>query len=247
MGIDLRRGTPPAGAAYCSRLAQIPQTACPFTSPAASATSQHSRLLHGFDVNVNGIPGGVPPLVYMMFWSTNPAGPRWLLEHGADPNLAWGSDGESPLHVAARRWDLSMVELLVQHGADPLRRRVDGRTAHTLAELHGNHDIGRWLLAHGAKDELSSLERFVAACTRGDGADADAMVASHPALRADLRPEHHLMLHRPAESGNAPVLETMLSCGFDPNAKDKDNVTALHRAAMARTFRSCARAAEIRR
>jgi hypothetical protein len=40
------------------------------------------------------------------------------------------------------------------------------------------------------------------------------------------------MLHRPAESGNAPVLETMLACGFDPDAKDKDQVTPLHRAAM---------------
>ena len=40
------------------------------------------------------------------------------------------------------------------------------------------------------------------------------------------------MLHRPAESGNAAVLETMLTCGFDANAKDKDNVTPLHRAAM---------------
>ena len=40
------------------------------------------------------------------------------------------------------------------------------------------------------------------------------------------------MLHRPAESGNAAVLETMLACGFDPEARDKDNVTPLHRAAM---------------
>ena len=40
------------------------------------------------------------------------------------------------------------------------------------------------------------------------------------------------MLHRPAESGNAAVLETMLACGFEPDAKDKDNVTPLHRAAM---------------
>ena len=31
----------------------------------------------------------------------------------------------------------------------------------------------------------------------------------------ELRPEHHLMLHRPAESGNAAVLETMLACGFE--------------------------------
>ena len=40
------------------------------------------------------------------------------------------------------------------------------------------------------------------------------------------------MLHRPAESGKAAVLETMLACGFDPDAKDKDSVTPLHRAAM---------------
>ena len=40
------------------------------------------------------------------------------------------------------------------------------------------------------------------------------------------------MLNRPAESGNAAVLETMLGCGFDPDARDKDNVTPLHRAAM---------------
>jgi Ankyrin repeats (many copies) len=40
------------------------------------------------------------------------------------------------------------------------------------------------------------------------------------------------MLHRPAESGNAAVLETMLACGFDPETKDKDSVTPLHRAAL---------------
>src|SRR5262245_45624437 len=95
------------------------------------------ELLHRFGLNVNGIPGGVPPLVYMMFWSTNPAGPRWLLEHGADPNLAWGPENEAPLHVAARRWNVAMVEQLVSHGADVLQRRTDGATPHTLAELHG--------------------------------------------------------------------------------------------------------------
>ena len=40
------------------------------------------------------------------------------------------------------------------------------------------------------------------------------------------------MLQRPAESGNAAVLETMLARGFDPAVPDKDGVTALHRAAM---------------
>lgn len=190
------------------------------------------ELLHRFGLNVNGIPGGVPPLVYMMLWAENPSGPYWLLEHGADPNLAWGNDGEAPLHVAARRWNVAMVERLVDHGADVSLRRADGATPHKVAELHGNPQIGAWLLAHGAVDELSPLERFIAACARADRVAAEAILAAHPGVRSELRPEHHVMLHRPAESGNAAVLETMLSCGFETEAKDKDKVTPLHRASM---------------
>ena len=190
------------------------------------------ELLDRYGLNVNGIPGGVPPLVYMMTWADTPAGAYWLLDHGADPNLGWGADGEAPLHVAARRWDVPMVERLVAHGADVSRRRADGATSHALAELSGNQEIAAWLLAHGATDELSPLERFVAACARADRPAADALLSANPALKSELRPEHHLMLHRPAESGNAEVLETMLACGFNPEAKDRDNVTPLHRAAM---------------
>ena len=190
-------------------------------------------LLHQYRVNVNGIPGGVPPLVYMMTWGDNPAGPYWLLDHGADPNLGWAVDEEAPLHVAARRWDVPMVERLVQRGGDVSKRRADGSTPHTLAELYGNTAIAEWLLAHGAKSELSELDRFVAACARADRAAADNMLAARPSLRTELRPEHHLMLHRPAESGNALVLDTMLACGFETDARDKDQVTPLHRAAMA--------------
>lgn len=150
-----------------------------------------------------------------------------------DPNLPWSERGDAPLHVAAERLDLTIVELLVRHGADVNRRRADGRTAHTLAELNGNTDIAGWLLAHGAHDELSLLERFVAACTRGDRATAERMLRDHPTLPDELRTEHHRIVHVPAERGDANVLDSMLACGFDPNVKDHEGVTALHRAAMA--------------
>jgi hypothetical protein len=190
------------------------------------------ELLARYNVNVDGIPGGVPPLVYAMQWSDNPAGPVWLLEHGANPNLAWGDAGEAPLHVAARRWDVTMVQRLIHHGADVSARRADGSTPHTLASINGNNEVAARLLAHGASDELSALDRFVAACSRADRACAEAMLVARPDLRRELGPAQHLMLQRHAETGNAVVLETMLASGFDARTRDKDGVTALHRAAM---------------
>jgi hypothetical protein len=58
------------------------------------------------------------------------------------------------------------------------------------------------------------------------------MLRAHPGLPSELRREHHQMLHRPAETGNAAVLKTMLERKFDPSVTDKDGVTPLHRAAM---------------
>ena len=204
---------------------------------AGSGNLRALELLHRFGVKVNGIRGGVPPLRYILGWAANTpercAGVRWLLEHGADPNLAWDEFGDAPLHIAAERWDVPMVELLVNGGADIHRRRADGRTAHTVAALHGNDDIAAWLLAHSAKDELSLLEHFVSACALGDRARASEILREHPNLPGELQIEHHLLMHVPAERGEAAILETMLACGFDPNVKDHDGVTALHRAAMA--------------
>jgi len=207
-------------------------------SPHIAAGSGNVRaleLLNRFGVNVNGIPGGVPPLRYILGWAVSQGIPgiRWLLEHGADPNLVWAQSGDAALHIAAQRWDVAMVELLVSHGADIHQRRSDGRTPYAIAALHGNREIAAWLLGHGAKDELSPLERFISACTSGDRERALATLAKHPKLRVELRPEHHLMMHVPAERGDSQVLETMLACGFDPEVKDADGVTALHRAAMA--------------
>ena len=190
------------------------------------------ELLRRYGLDVNGSPRGVPPLAYSLTWADTPAGEYWLLDHGADANLTAGPDGETPLHVAARRWDAAMAEHLVAHGADISRRRADGATPHTLAELSGNAAVAAWLLAHGAADELSPLERFVAACARADRAAAQAMLDARPSLRSQLTIDHHLMLHRPAESGNVAVLDTMLGCGFNADARDKDQVTPLHRAAM---------------
>jgi hypothetical protein len=108
----------------CSRQGANPTDGVTSQIASGGGNLEALELLHRHGLNVNGIPGGVPPLVYMMLWADTPAGARWLLDHGADANLPWGADGEAPLHVAARRWDVPMVEYLVGHGADVSRRRA---------------------------------------------------------------------------------------------------------------------------
>src|SRR5262249_57064091 len=78
------------------------------------------ELLRRFGADANGIPGGVPPLRYILGWASPQGvlGIRWLLDHGADPNLNWSQSGDAPLHIAAQRWDVGMGGLLVSHKAD---------------------------------------------------------------------------------------------------------------------------------
>jgi hypothetical protein len=168
----------------------------------------------------------------MMTFSENPAGPYWLLDHGADANLAWGMPVRghcmSPRGDGTWRW--SSVSFATAATCRSVARTAPRRTR--WPSCTATSPSPAWLLAHGAKDELSPIDRFIAACARADRAAAEAILEARPSLRTELRPEHHVMLHRPAESGNAEVLETMLACGFEPDARDKDNVTPLHRAAM---------------
>jgi ankyrin repeat protein len=191
------------------------------------------ELLARHGARPDGIAGGVPPLVHALGWATDPSGIRWLIEHGADVNLRWEASGEAPLHIAARRWDVSLAQLLVQRGARLDARDAQGRSAHTLAALNGNAQVARWLLEVGARDELDPLERFVAACACGDRGAAEAQLRARPSLSSALRADDHLRLQRAAELGALEPLRAMLACGFDPRAADAEGVTALHRAAMA--------------
>ena len=188
---------------------------------------------YGADPNQPWASDGSATLYASMQWSDTPNGVRWLLEHGGDPDPVYAANGETPLHVGARRWGLDIVEMLVQRGADASRRRADGRTPYAVAALAGNQAVAEWLAQHGAATELSEIDRFVAACSRGDRATASALTEARPSLRAELKPEHYSAFYRAAERGDVSVLEAMLDCGFDPDRGDDEiGKTALHAAAM---------------
>ena len=208
------------------------------TLPMAASAGDVATLdllhAHGASPDQPWATDGSAALYAILHWSRTDAGVRWLLEHGADPDPVFAANGETPLHLAAQQWDVSLVEQLVERGADVSRRRNDGRTPYAVAALNGNRAVADWLLAHGAVDDLAPVDRLVAACTGGDRAAAESLLAAHPSLRDEITDAHYVALHLAAEQGDVATLALLLDCGFDPNRGDAEiGKTALHSAAMA--------------
>src|SRR5256886_3401137 len=205
----------------------------PLAASAGDIPVLEALLAHGADVDQAWATDGATALYAILNWSRTPDGAVWLLEHGADPNAVFAENGETPLHAVARAWAVPLAQAMVAHGADISRQRADGRTPYAVAELNGNRTVADWLLAHGAFPELSEIDRLVAACSRGDRAAAEALLASNPGLTSEITDDHYIAFHQAAERGDVRALETMLASGFDPNRPDPGiGKTALHTAAM---------------
>ena len=204
----------------------------PMAASAGDIPVLETLRAHGAHVDQRWASDGSTALYAMLQWSRTAEGALWLLAHGADPNAVFAENGETPLHVAARAWDVPLVAEMVARGADINRRRSDGRTPYAVAELNNNRAVAEWLLAHGAAAEMLDVDRLVAACSRGDRAAVDALLTRNPGLRGEITDDHYVAFHQAAERNDVRALEAMLAAGFDPNRPDASiGKTVLHSAA----------------
>ena len=159
-------------------------------------------------------------------------GMRWLLEHGADPNVPSYASQETPLHrVAALGRATPLASLLLEHGADPSRPRADGRTPWDLAVRAGHTAIAELLRARGAAGELRPVDAFLGACAVGDEARARLALDAHPGLLATIASTERDVLAHAAGHGRVEAVRALASLGLEVAIESSEGGTPLHWAA----------------
>jgi ankyrin repeat protein len=155
-----------------------------------------------------------------------------LLDRGADPNIRDEGDNAFPIHFAAERGDLSIVQLLVEHGADPIGAGTD----HELDAVgwavcfdYAHHaEVARYLLAHGARHTLFS------AVALGEPAMIREVVQSGADLYARMDRTNHrrTAVHLAVVKKQRASLAALIDLGADLNLEDAVGLTPLDQAAL---------------
>ncbi len=180
-------------------------------------------------------------------------GIRYLLEHGADPNLItrWGY---TALHQVLRRDNaLKNIELVFDHGANPAVRTATevramfmpqlgancGRSAVEIAAHRGRRDVLELLERRGTQLEFSGVDRLIAACALNDEAAVRKIAAHEPQLVKELLAQGGKLLAEFSGNNNREGARLLLELGVAVDAPYEGDLyfdiapgsTALHVAA----------------
>ncbi|MFZ3351531.1 MAG: hypothetical protein WA268_11760 [Xanthobacteraceae bacterium] len=142
-----------------------------------------------------------------------------LLQYGADPNqpapspatAEWGSP---LLWAIKRRRSLRHVATLLKAGADPLASTRSGVSAYSLALQLGLGELAELLRDHGGGTPVSEEEEFVAACARGDDAEAQRIRSRRPDLPGSLGEARLRLLPDLASEGAEEGVRLMVKLGW---------------------------------
>ena len=155
-------------------------------------------------------------------------GIKWLLERGVAANAAtrWG---KTALHNAVLSDNrLAIVELLLEHGADPLAiatrpergsSRRGAQTAVQMAARRGRGDALQAFAARGVSIELEGIEQLLAACARHDIVAVRSIAASAPQVVKELQADGARFLAWFSGVDNADGVRLLLDLGVPVDAR----------------------------
>jgi len=157
-----------------------------------------------------------------------------LLANGADTSLA-DTEGNTPLHHAARAADASIAAMLLDAGASLLAVNREGLTPLGVAASAANWSLLRFLLEHGARPEVEhAVPALLAAAAIGEDDPQGVRLLLKHRARADARgPMDRTPLMAAALLGHRAICRALLDGGAEPNLADRHGTTAVMEAARA--------------
>jgi ankyrin repeat protein len=184
-------------------------------------------------INETAGPGVRTALHHAVFGKSE-TGVRFLLEHGADPNIRCEGDNAYPLHFAAEKQIFPIIRLLIEHGADPIGEGdyhelgvIGWATAWEY--VNPSNEIVDYLLVHGARHNIFS------AVAIGDVEAIRQIVSQSPAdleRRMDMVNRRRRALHLAVIKKQPQALLTLLDLGANLESRDEAGLTALDQAAL---------------
>lgn len=150
-----------------------------------------------------------------------------LTARGQDAAVA----ASEQLTEAAATASLPLIDALLDAGADPRTAGEDGISAVRAAVRAGRRETAARLIARGAVDDCTDLDRFLGACLRADGESARRLLAEDPGLPDRLTARDRAAIHLAAAERDTAALALMLELGFGHDARDESGEQPLHSAA----------------
>jgi ankyrin repeat protein len=139
-------------------------------------------------------------------------GIKLLLETGLDPNAQRESGRTAMLHGILRDNDAAMIELLLQHGANPTLS-YEGISPFTLAARRGRGDLLALFGKYGFNWEFKGVEKLIAACARNDEQAIAGIKINEPQLVDELLVQGAKLLGEFAGTANADGVHHLLDLG----------------------------------
>ena len=178
---------------------------------------------------------------------------NYFLSKGVDANKA-DNEGNTPLMAAASAKDTAALELLLPIAKNNNAQNNKGESALTKAIQYGTPEAATLLLMQGADAKILDnkgnnlgfylVESFRPQTAGGRGSETSNTPKQDPfVVKIKLLQEKDLNLTTPQKDGNSlyhfaiikndiTLLKKIADLNIDINTKNKDGLTALHKAAM---------------